>query len=272
MLSAPAAGALAQAAGPLVFDPSVADQGTALVVAVDGTMLASDGQSPSSITFALPRGMRVDTASRKQLCGRDAAARAACPQDSRIGFGRYVLNVGGFLVPGGQTQLSWSIDAYLGRPVQHGDAASVVLSATLVEPAIGTSVPRAVTTTGRLVRRASGAYGLELRFPQPPAQLAVAAPITATPARLELALSAVRRVRQNFVHRIKVRTPSGYAIQKIRDHRLVGHDLLRAPPRCGGSWPYALRIGFPSGVRRTTGRVACAKTLIGAPSAARRRA
>jgi hypothetical protein len=214
--------------------------------------------------------MRVDTRSREQSCHADQAARGACPSATLIGFGRYVVNVAGFLVGGGQTQLTWAIDAYLGTPAQAGDLASVVLSsrllgadsaAELLAPVLGTTVPSTATTTGRLVRRGSGAYGLELRIPGLPVELAVQPPATATPARLELNLSAVRRTRQNFIRRLRVRTPSGYKIQKIRDHRLVGHDLFRAPSSCHRSWRYELRVGFPGGEQRAAGTIACAATF-----------
>jgi hypothetical protein len=279
-LSAGAVGASAQAPAPLTLDPNIAALGTALVIAADDTVLSRDGQWPSSLVFALPRGTRLDPASRRQRCTAAEAGRGTCPAESEIGFGRYVVDVEGFLLPGGDTQLTWSIAAYLGTPAQRGDPASVVLSSTLLSadsvaalltPDLGTSVPRVATTTGRLVRRGSGAYGIELRFTQLPAELNVAAPITAKPSRLELSLSAVRRTRQNFIRRIRVRTPTGYVVEKIRDHRLIGHDLFRTPATCRSSWPYELRVGFADGVKRSAGSFACAKALSAATSAARRR-
>jgi hypothetical protein len=270
-LSAGVADARAQfgATPPLALDPSVARQGTALLVAADESLLSSNGQSADSISFALARGMRVDSASRARLCGRNQAARSACPLASRIGFGRFIVAVRGYALGEGETELMWSIDAYLGKPLRRGDAASVVLTskllgagsvAALLEPALGTRVPITATTIGRVVRRASGAYGIELRFPELPVRLDVAAPITATPARLELALSAVRRTRQDFIRRIRVRTLSGYEVREIRDHRLIGHHLLRAPRSCNGSWPSELRVGFPGRVKRTRSRIDCSKS------------
>jgi hypothetical protein len=268
-VSTGAAGAAAQTTAPVALDPSVAGQGTALVVAADATLLSRQGQPAGSITLALARGMRVDRAARERLCTRAQAARSRCPGASRIGFGRLVMSVLGYLPTGGATELAWSLDAYLGTPVRRGDVASVVLQARLLgadsvdlllEPLIGTSVPRSGRSSGRLVQRASGEMGIELRFAELPVGLGVAAPVSVTPARLELTLSAVRRTRQNFVRRVTVRTPSGYEIRRIRDHRLIGHHLLRTPERCGGSWPYELRVGFPDGVRRTRGRIDCTQT------------
>jgi hypothetical protein len=278
-LSAGAGLAPAQQNAPLALDPSVASQATTLLVAADQSVLSPGGQSAESITFALARGTRVDTTAVKQLCTRGAAAHAACPETSRIGFGRFILDVRGYVLGGGETQLSWAIDAYLGEAQRHGDAASVVLIgkllgadsvAALLTPDLGTTVPATTTTVGRLIRRASGAYGVELEFAKLPARLDARAPITATPARLELALSAIRRTRQNFTRRIRLRTPTGYEIRKIPDHRLVGHALLRTPRSCSGSWRSELRVGLPSGVKRTARRMPCQKAGSALPSAALR--
>ena len=92
-LSAPAAAARAQAAAPISFDPNIARQGTALVLGVDGSALSSGGRLPSSITVAMPRGTIAGTGATKQLCSRSQAAGGTCPADSRIGFGRYVVDV-----------------------------------------------------------------------------------------------------------------------------------------------------------------------------------
>jgi hypothetical protein len=265
-LSAGATAALAQQPGPFALDPSGARQGTALLIAADEAVLASNGQAAKSMTFALPRGTPVDTAARERLCGRREAARSACPASSQIGFGRFIIAVRGWLSGSGAAELTWAIDAYLGKPLRRGDIASVVLTGQLLGagsvhdllvPIIGTPVPSTANAVGRLVPRESGAYGIELRFPKLPARLDLVPPVTATPVRLELALSAVRRVRENFFRRIRVRTLSGYEIRRIRDHRLIGHHLFRTPRRCSGSWPAELRVGFPGRVKRTAFRIDC---------------
>jgi hypothetical protein len=236
------------------LDPAIANQGTALVIEVDA--LAQDGQPASALSFTLPRGMRVDTS---------AAPKAA----QTIGFGRFVEDVSGFLAPGGTSQLSWSIAAYLGKPVKRNDVASVRLVssllgandvAALLSPALGVSVPQTVTTTARLRR---GSSGIELLMSELPVTFAVAPPAMVSPSRLELSLSAVRRVRENFVRRYKVRTPSGYEIRRIRDHRLISHDLFRAPRRCGTSWSSSLRVTYAGGAtRRSTATFPCQKTQL----------
>ena len=269
-MSAPAAAARAQSAAPISFDPNIASQATALVLAVDGTALSPDGEAPGSITAAMPHGTSADASAVKQLCSRAQAARGACPAASRIGFGRYVVTVTGFLAPGGQTQLTWAIDAFLGTPATPSDVAAVVLAAkllgadnvsTLLAPELGTTVPSTATSTGRLTRRASGKYGVELVLPGLPVDFQVPSPSSVAPARLELNLSAVRRTRQNFIRRYRIRTLSGYVIKKVRDHRLVGHALLRTPRSCGTSWPYELRIAFPDGVQRNAGQFPCTKAF-----------
>lgn len=257
----------AQSPGPMDLDPSAAGQGTTLLVTVDGGLLTSGGQAATGVGFALPQGMQVDTRARAQLCSSAQAKRLRCPKRSRIGFGRVVTHVTGFLSPGGETDVSWSIDAYLGMPLQPSDAASIVLRAKLLgadrvaqllEPALGSAVPALTTVSGRVVRRRPGRYGLEATFPVWPGELSVPASMTATPTRLELALGAVRRTRQDFVRHVRVRTPGGYRTREVPDHRLVGYDLFQTPPRCGGSWAYELRMVFASGVKRTGGRFTCA--------------
>ena len=265
-LSAGVAVAPAQDAAPLTLVPDPTGPGATMLANLAESALSSNGQPASAITFALPRGTRVDSTSRRVLCGRDDAASAACPPESRIGFGRYIVTVRGHVSGGGETPVAWSIEAFLAKPLRRGDAAAVVLTskllgaesvASLLAPKIGTTVPVTVTTTGRLVRRSSG---VEVQLTELPARLDVTAPITATPTRLELALSAVRRTRKDFTRRIRVRTLSGYEIRKVNDHRLIGHHLFRAPASCGGSWLGELRVTFPDGVKRTPSRSACTKS------------
>jgi hypothetical protein len=263
-LSLGAGAALAEP--PLGLDPNRPAQDTALLVTADKSVLSPNGRPADSIAFALARGMRVDSTARRRLCKPAEAARSACPASSRIGFGRFAVAVRGYVFGGGEAELAWSIDAYLGQAIQRSDAASVVLTAkllgassvsALLAPALGTSVPSTATTVGRLVRLTSGAYGIELRFAELPVHFDVAAPMTVTPTGLELTLSAVRRVRQDFIRRIKIRTPSGYEVRKIRDHRLIGHYLLRTPPQCNGSWLSEVRVGSSGTVKRTRSRIAC---------------
>lgn len=253
-------GAAAQLEPPVGLDPATAGQGTTLLVTAGESALAPG----SGISVALARGTRVDAEAVRELCTRRAAARSACPDASRIGFGRFNLAVAGYEPGGGEAELAWSLDAFLGEAQRRGDVASVVLIgnllgadlvSTLLPPAISADVPRTTTTIGRL-RRTSGRYSVELAFDRLPVQIAVDAPATAAPARLELTLGAVRRVRKNFTRRFRVEMPSGTEVRKIRDHRLVGKFLFRAPSRCRDSWPAELR----SGSERSRVSILCSTT------------
>ena len=148
-------------------------------------------------------------------------------------------------------------------PERPADASGFVLRAELLgadrvdqllTPILGAAVPRSSVVRGRVLRQASG---LQLRFAQLPGAIQVPAPAVVTPTRLELAIGSVRRVREAFVRRVRVRTVSGYKTQEIPDHRLVAYDLLRNPQSCGASWPAELRLGFPGGVRRTPVPIGC---------------
>jgi hypothetical protein len=250
-----ASGVSAQSTGPVALDPAVARQGTTLVLGLDAP------PATGAIAVRMPKGTHTNTNSRTRLCSSADAARRTCPPESKVGFGRYVVDVAGYLNPGGDTQLTWSIDAFLGHPVKRGDIASVVLSAkllgadsvaTLLTPEIGTSVPAAATTKARLRK------GPELYVPGVPIHFSVAPPTTVTPLRFELNLSAVRRTRQDFIRKIKVPSLSGgYEIRRVKDHRLIGHNLFRTPERCSGTWSYELTVGS----KRSKGRIPCQATL-----------
>ena len=246
-----ASGVSAQSTGPVALDPAVARQGTTLVLGLDAP------PATGAIAVRMPKGTHTNTNSRTRLCSSSDAARGTCPPESKVGFGRYVVDVAGYLNPGGDTQLTWSIDAFLGHPVKRGDIASVVLSAkllgadsvaTLLTPEIGMSVPATGTTKARLRK------GPELYVPGVPIHFSVAPPTTVTPLRFELNLSAVRRTRQDFIRKVKVPTLSGgYEIRRVKDHRLIGHNLFRTPERCSGTWSYELTVG----AKRSTGRIPC---------------
>lgn len=218
------------------LDPNNARLGTSLVLGVDAPA--------APLTVTLPRGTRFDR-------------RAAAP-GARVGFGRYVVDVQGFLNPGGTTQLVWALTATLGRQPGSVSLAGTLLgadaAAALLAPMLGTPIPATTATTARFTRSAGR---LEFRLGALPAQLAPPAPASATPARLELSLNAGRRVRRTFYHRFRVPTAGGgYRIQRVRDHRLVSYDLLRTPARCA-SWTYLLR----SGQQRSSGSIPCLPPL-----------
>ena len=265
MLAVAAPAAHAQSGLPLQLDPTVAGEGTSMLIELDGARLSSGGRAARSLVAALPRGMRLDQRARSARCTRAQARSKRCPASSRVGFGRLAISISGFLAPGGESELAWSIGAFLGEPVRAGDPGSIVLRyellgadrvAQLLAPALD-AMPETVTVaTGRVVR-SSGSFGLELEIPGLPTAVRTRAPATTKPLSLGLTLGAVRRVRRDFVRRVVVRTPGGRRVQRVPDHELVGHHLLRTPSRCRGTWISELRIAFPGTTTRARGELFC---------------
>jgi hypothetical protein len=260
-------GAAAQTATPLGLDPAVANQGTSLLFALDAGGLVSGGRRAESTVISLARGMRFDARSREKTCSRSQASGGGCPKASKIGFGRSVVTVTGFLAPGGETEVAWSIGAYLGKPERPGDLASIRLRSELLgadrvdqllAPLLGSSPPRVSASTARVTPPPSTDHGPQIRFGTLPGEVKVPASITARPTHFDLALTAARRVRENFTRHVRVRTLSGYRTEAIPDHRLVGHELLRNPSSCRSRWRLELRSEFPGGARRSASDVICA--------------
>lgn len=265
MLAAAAPPAYAQSGLPMQLDPTVAGEGTTLLIELDAARLASGGRPAQSLVALLPRGMRLDLRARSARCTRAQARAKRCPAASRVGFGRLAVAISGFLAPGGESELAWSIGAFLGEPARAGDPGSLVLRyellgadrvAQLLAPALE-AVPQTVTVATGRVRRSSGSFGLELEIPGLPTTVRARTPTTTKPASLELTIGAVRRIRRDFVHRVVVRTLDGRRTEHIPDHELVGHHLLRTPSRCRGTWASELRIVFPGATTRTRGELFC---------------
>jgi hypothetical protein len=275
--SAVAAAAPAAAIAGVTFAadalPAETHHGSILLADIDPSALTAHQDSPSSIAFELPRGVRLDTRARKRECSAAEAAAIQCPAESKVGEGNAVTRLSGYLFPGGQTDgVAW-IEEFLGVPVQAGDPASLVLqiewlgldpARNAVAQVFGTQLPRRATVTGRIVPIASGPFGLELRFDALPGGLSVPRPLSAQVIRLKLSFGAVRRQRQNFTRKIRVRTVNGGTqTQRIHDHRLLGFHLLRRPTTCPGGWPVAVVLGFPSGPETIPGTIPCQLTPTG---------
>ena len=120
VLLASPGGAAAQGTTPLVLDPAGAGAGASLLITLDAGGLSADGGRASSTVISLARGMRFDSRSRERTCSRSQASGGGCPKASKIGFGRSVMTVTGFLAPGGETEVTWAIEAYLGKPERRG--------------------------------------------------------------------------------------------------------------------------------------------------------
>jgi hypothetical protein len=257
----------------VLLDPAVAKEGTTFKISLYAATLTSGGAPASGLRLALPRGTRVDRRASLGRCAPPTALQRGCPDDSRIGFGRSAADVTGFLTPGGSTSVAWSLTAFLAEPVRPGDLAAVVLRAQLLGgdragellgPLLGGSLPLPLTSVavGRLVPPRSSQYGPELQFDELPALPPAPANGSVSPTSLDLTIGAVRRVRVDFVRRVRVATPTGPRIRRIPDHRLVAYHLLRNPRTCRASWPYRVTVDFAGAARQHAGRVGCSRTLL----------
>lgn len=271
-----AAAALAQAppSEPVTVSPDKNRHGTVLKLDGNPSALSGGTQSPSSIALDLPRGMRLDTVARRRLCRAEEAARVECPRDGRVGFGHTTTYLRGYLFPGGETEVVATLTAFLGAP-ESGTRATLVIQYKLqpenvitgLQQEFGSLAPRGKgSVTGRITPLASGPYGLEISFDGFPGGFTVPNPLSARVTRFKLALGAIREIKQTFYHRRRVtdvdrRTGKPYKrTVRIKDHRLITHHLLTNPRRCNQSWPYALRVGFPSGEVTHTGVFPCRTT------------
>lgn len=243
------AGALASFAGlavaapsaagaPVALVPDVAGQPTRLEVDADPRVGAPDAETPQSATIAIARGLRVETRARARRCSDAEARRFACPESSRIGRGHVETTISGYLLPGGSFDAIAAVDLYLAPASQQGDIAGVVAQITEL-----VSGARAFVR-GRLVPLGRGRFGTELRFGQlPGVDLGNPFGVQTTVKRLRLFVWAARSAKARG---------RGGGLERVR------FNLLNNPVRCAGSWPYEVRVRFPSAEVRQIGRVACA--------------
>jgi hypothetical protein len=185
-----------------------------------------------------------------------------------IGFGHAVVHVAGYLFPGGEDDIVGYITAYLGTPVTPGDPASIVLRVELlgverikeaIQQNTGYTIRTVTTVTGRIVNRPAGTYGLRVVFDGLPGGFQAPSPVSVQVTRVKLQLGAVLLKRVKFVRRYAVPGLAGSHVLRVHDHRLVAYNLLTNPPACHGSWPFQLRLGFPSQTTTYTARVRCTR-------------
>jgi hypothetical protein len=220
--------------------PAGAGQPSRLEVDADPRTGGTEREAPQAVTIAIARGLRIDTRSRARLCSDAQARDQACPEESRIGRGHVEVTVSGYLMPGGSLDVISSLDAFLARPSQPGDIAAVVLQVKELVSEQQSFV------RGRIVPVARGRFGTELRFDELPGGRAPeGGSVTSEVKRLRLMVRASRRA--NVVRRVRRRR----VVRNVRLH------LLRNPRTCRGSWPYELRVRFPSREERRPGAIAC---------------
>src|SRR5690349_6701634 len=113
----------------------------------------------------IARGYRFDPRAAGGTCTIAQARAGTCPAASRIGSGNGEVTA--FPPSGAPQQLALGIEFFITAPQLPGDIAGVVLAAH--EPTSNLTFD----LVGRLVRKASGPYGLELRFADTAAELPV---------------------------------------------------------------------------------------------------
>jgi hypothetical protein len=240
-LALPAAAA-AQVAGDVnvTLSPPVAGKAARLSVTATGQATSTGQQPPKSISLFVARGFRVDPRARGEVCTDEQRKALRCPAASRIASGS-AEGEATFLLQ--RFPFRATIEAFLMRRLQPGDVAGVAFALR--------ASGRQSSGRGRLLRvGGSGPFGLELRFDELPSfQVPVGASAQLT--RFELTVGANRTVRER--RRIKRRAQKKALTRKQRRRKRrryrivrVRHDLIRNPATCPGSWPFQLRVAFPS--------------------------
>jgi hypothetical protein len=270
-VSVPAAAATAGGSAPVHVSPAIASAPNELTVDVNPSAMSPRRQSPSALSFSLPRGMTLDLGSRTRRCSLAQATAINCPAASNVGFGHAVVHVAGYLDPGGDIDLVAYMRTFLGQPAVPGDPASLVFEVQLLgvgrlEQALkqhfGITVPVTSSIVARVIRLGAGPYGLMVRLDSLPGGWSVPAPVTVQLKRFKVQIGAVVLRRVNFVRRYRVQTMNGPRILLVHDHKLVGHYLLRNPTRCTSTWPFALGAGFPAGTETFVVHTRCSRGRI----------
>jgi len=237
-------------AGTVGVTPNTAGKPSTVFLDFDPGSVASSEGAPRSIVLDILRGFKIDVRSRAARCSDAAAQSFQCPDASRIGSGSAIVNARSFFLPSGGKDLTVSIAAFLAPPAGAGDLASVVLLVN--ESTTGT---RRVLR-GRLVRLASGPFGAELSID---VSGIAGAPVGVTlkVTRFRMLVGARRTVRRVKIVKKRVRTRHGTKVRRKRVVRRVRYNLITNPRTCAGTWPYQVRVLFPSRESTLTGGMAC---------------
>jgi hypothetical protein len=200
-------------------------------------------ETPQSVTLFIANGFKFDRRARAERCSDAQAQQVACPPKSRIGTGQAIVNASGFLVPGGSQDFTASIEMFLAAPASPGDLAGVVVQVS--EPTTG--IRR--SGRGRLTRVAEGPFGSALVFDEFPGAVQPPPGVTIDVKRVQLSVGARRRVRK-----VKKVRKKKKVVRKVRVRR---YYLITNPPTCTGSWPFQVRVRFPSGEVVRDGAIGC---------------
>ncbi len=255
-LSLPAA-ASGQASGDVkvTLDPAVAGKPSRLSVVASGQATSSGQESPKSVSLLITRGFKIDPLSRAERCSADQAKSFACPPGSKVATGSASGQV--TVPPFPPFDFTATAEAFLTPNVQPGDIAGVVVQVR--EPKSG----RQASIQGRLLTVAGDAtFGDELRFENfDSMQQALPPGASARLDRLELSVEAHRTVRRTRTVKRRVRTPHGRTrVVRRRKVSVKRYDLITNPRTCTGSWPYQVRVTFPSSQMVRDGSVPCSSS------------
>lgn len=266
-------GAAAQA-GPVT---SLADslppaRGRQIQLDFNPSQYVSESETPSSFAFYLPARWRLDPRAVAKECTAAQAAAVNCPHKSWIGYGHAVTHLEGYICPGGETDAIAYVDAYLGKPTEPGEQASMVLEVNLLSAAplikvineyLHTDFKSKYSLVGKIAR-VSGRYGVEVSFSGVPGGIKVptipgCSGLSAKVTLVKVLIGVVRRVKKRVVDVITVQTLNGPTQERIPDHVLVGYHLWDRPVTCPSSrrWPWKLAVGFSGGQQSAAGTVPC---------------
>lgn len=222
-----------------------------LSVLASGEAVSSGQETPKSFSLVIARGFKIDPRARAELCSADQARSFSCPQASKVATGSASGQV---TVPPFPTfDFTATVEAFLTPKVQPGDIAGVVVQGR--EPRSG----RQASIQGRLLPVSGDAtFGTELRFDNFDFTQQAAPPgASAKLTRFELSVGARRSVRKVRIVKRRVRTRDGTKIRRRRKVSVKRYYLITNPPTCAGSWPYQVRVTFPSSQTVRDGSVPC---------------
>ena len=198
----------------------------------------ASGETPTSAVLAVARGFRFDPRARAERCSQAEAEQFQCPAKSRIGTGQALVNASGLIVPGGSMDFTAAIEVFLAKEVAAGmwrawSSRSASRAPACAEPPAGASFPWRTGPSASSSVSSSRAACSRLRG------------VTVTVKRIQLSVGARRTVRR---------------VRRVRGRRVVRrkrYHLIRNPRTCAGSWPYQVRVVFPSRTVTRDGSVAC---------------
>lgn len=229
--------------------PATAGKPSRVSVEASGAAASSNDEIPRSVVLRIAQGFKIDRRARSKRCSAQQAADFDCPARSRIGRGTADVTARGPLLgPDGRSATA-QIEAFIAPRKTKADLAGVVVQ--ISEPSTG----ERGSGTGRLVRLPSnGTFGAEIRFDDfpevdPPSGYSVEL------ERLTFSAGAKRVLKKRRTIKKRV---NGEIVRKtvIKKRRFY---LIRNPRTCAGSWPYEVRVAFPTEPEEVrSGSVPCA--------------